>query len=206
MVDVRRSSRSQWVLYPFCMTGICDTHYRWSNCSGRRSVWTSTYISKSLMPTAAWTRPDVFGYAGCQSSSFWYPYNATDDPQFDFENIHIHQHRENRPPQVYIWFTITCDIFSVLKKTKKQNKKKNTHQATKTNIFRLEYNSSAKEITIHFAQKIFMDVSEFDPEFKVRMHSAAETLSERMAGNLKFSARHFRQLRSVLFSTMTMPI
>ena len=29
-----------------------------------------------------------------------------------------------------------------------------------------------------------MDVSEFDPEFKVRMHGAAEALSESMAGNI----------------------
>ena len=42
-VVVRRSSCSQWVLYPFCATGICDTHYHWSNRSRRRSVWTSTY-------------------------------------------------------------------------------------------------------------------------------------------------------------------
>ena len=54
----------------------------------------------SPLSIVAWTRPDVFGYAGCQSSSFWYPYNATDDPQFDFENIHIHQYRENRTVQV----------------------------------------------------------------------------------------------------------
>ena len=27
-MDVLRSSCSQWVLYPFCPTGICDTHYR----------------------------------------------------------------------------------------------------------------------------------------------------------------------------------
>ena len=35
-----------------------------------------------------------------------------------------------------------------------------------------------------------MDVSEFDPEFKVRMHSSAEALSESMAGMSTFLVRH----------------
>ena len=41
---VHRSSHSQWVLYPFCATGICNTHYRWFNCSRRRSLWMNTYF------------------------------------------------------------------------------------------------------------------------------------------------------------------
>ena len=58
-------------------------------------------------------------------------------------------------------------------------------------------------------QKIFMDVSEFDPEFKVRMHSAAMALSESMAGRstlfyvfsplLKFSEQSVQQSHQTAF-------
>ena len=47
-------------------------------------------------------------------------------------------------------------------------------------------------------QKIFIDVSEFDPEFKVRMHSAAVALSESMAGisTLSYSYKFFRAINT----------
>ena len=47
-VDVCRSSGSQWVMYPFCATCICDTHFRWSNRSRRGSVWTRTRFLTAL--------------------------------------------------------------------------------------------------------------------------------------------------------------
>ena len=53
----------------------------------------------SLFLWTAWTRPDVFANAACQSSAFWWPENITGDPQNDFENIHIGNHREDRPFQ-----------------------------------------------------------------------------------------------------------
>ena len=59
-------------------------------------------ITGNYFPRVAWTRPGVFGHAGCQSSSFYYPQNETGNPQFDFENIYIHDHRENRPIQVSV--------------------------------------------------------------------------------------------------------
>ena len=50
----------------------------------------------SLFLWTAWTRPDVFANAACQSSAFWWQENITGDPQNDFENLHIINHRENR--------------------------------------------------------------------------------------------------------------
>ena len=48
-VDVHRCSHSQWVLYPFCATGICGTHCH-SCCSRCRSAWTSTKMKASTHP------------------------------------------------------------------------------------------------------------------------------------------------------------
>ena len=63
-----------------------------------------------MLLATAWTRPNVFANAACQSSAFWWPENITGDPQNDFENIHIINHREDRPFQASNEYLITVLI------------------------------------------------------------------------------------------------
>lgn len=52
---------------------------------------------------ALWTRPESFSSAACQSSSFWWPTNATVDNEFEFLNVTLKTKTGPREPQrVYI--------------------------------------------------------------------------------------------------------
>ena len=48
---------------------------------------------------AAWTRPQIFSAAACQSSSFWWPKRADASCQFEFLNKTLKENRNDRPYQ-----------------------------------------------------------------------------------------------------------